>query len=106
MGESAGPAETAEIVGGGRKGRSKRQTHSRRHTHWENGVDGRRVRVVRDELRQMGVEIRAGEGSRNEGEKGMSQSNRGRGQTLFERDRDIWKGTQGKGETQTRKEQK
>lgn len=43
--------ETAEIVGG------ERQTHSRRHTHWDNGVDGRRVTIVRDELRQIGVEI-------------------------------------------------
>lgn len=34
--ESTGLGETAEIGGGGRKGRSRRETHSRRHIHWES----------------------------------------------------------------------
>lgn len=46
--------ETAKIRGSGKIGRSKGETRSRRHTHWENGVGDRKVRVARDELRQMG----------------------------------------------------
>lgn len=52
--ESTGLEETAEIGGGGRKGRSRVETHSRRHIHWESGCGGGKVRVVRDELRQIG----------------------------------------------------
>lgn len=44
--ESTGLGETAEIGGGGRKGRSWRETHSR------SGCGGGKVRVVRDVLRQ------------------------------------------------------
>lgn len=53
MGDRTGPGKTAEVGGGETIGRSRRETYT-----LENGVEGGKVMVVRDELRQIGGEIR------------------------------------------------